>query len=483
MHLATSKNSMPMMSFLAMTVAVILSGLVSGQGTYGEAPSSDNMFWAASCNKGSDNWEPIQPYSDNTVGVMMLGQNSPAQDMPMFAAWIGAFVQEGTVLVLGYDAFPIYENSPPSDWTNFGQRWNTPSHLDSALDYLREAPQYLHIDPAHMWEQVGGDPTILSAWINQGTPTPPVGSGTNGVGLHELFPPGPLWDWALQKAQGRIDPKGPPGAGALTGINLVMQLGVLNGNGANGTPKINLSNALALTVTPGPPLMINMNGGNHGDGNGGLFFQCANLSPLTQVGFQSQTGAPLTTPIQVLSGSTFAVRIPTGATTGALTFSHPAVPTPLTTSGSTHFVRRFGPLTNMNIAPILNWGSTAFGSQVVQGLAFQGTATSNGLSINVPPTLLTTVGDITMEFYTYDPLTGLAGREFAGQTFGSLFSVMSGPSGPGPSTVTATPIGGGTQGVQVIQPIAIGGSYTVMVSSVSLTLASVPFMATARFTP
>lgn len=478
MRLANSNIS----RFFVCLLLLATTRVARSQATYGEVPRSDNMLWAASCTKGPDNWQPIQPYVDNTVGVLMLGQSAPAQDMPMFAAWIGSFVKEGTVFVLGYDAFPIYENSPPSAWTNFGPRWDTPSHLNPTVEYVREAPQYLHIDPAHMWEQLGGDPTNPAAWASLGTSTPAVGSGTNGVSYQQLFPPGPLWEWAMQKAQGRIDPKGPPGGGALTGINLVMQLGVLNGNGANGTPEVNLSNALALTVTPGPPLKINMTGGNHGNGGEGLIFQGTNISPATKVTFQSIGGAALTAPVQMVSGSLFGVRIPNDATSGSLTFNHPAMSAPVSTVGPTHFVRRFGPLTDLSTTPMPSWTSTLFGGGSVQGVAIHGLASTTGLTVTIPPVLTTSSGTLTLSIYTYDPAHSLAGVLVGGQTFGNVLSVMTGAVGSALVTAPFTPTASVVQGIQVTYNGALG-AYAIQVNPVFPTLGDTPFLISARFTP
>ena len=469
--------------FLFVCLILLITGSTAwSQGTYGEVPRSDNMLWAASCTKGSDNWTPVLPYVDNTIGVLMLGQSAPAQDMTMFAGWIGTFVKEGTVFVLGYDAFPIYENSPPSAWTNFGPRWNAPSHLNPTVEYVREAPQYLHIDPTHMWEQLGGDPTDPAAWASLGTQSPAIGSGTNGVSYQELFPPGPLWDWVMQKGQGRIDPKGPPGSGALTGINLVMQLGVLNGNGASGTPEVNLSNALALTVTPGPPLKINMTGGNHGNGGDDLNFQGTNVSPATMVTFQSSGGTTRTSSVQMINGSSFGVRIPTDAISGDLTFSHPAMAAPLSTTGPTHFVRRFAQLTNLAVTPAPSWSTTPFANGALQGIAFHGIVGPAGSTLAIPPILATISGTLSLSVYTFDPSLGLAGVLVSGQTFSSVFNVMTGATGSALLPVPFTPLTSAIQGVHIVYSGAIG-SYSIQINPIGPTLGGTPFMISATFAP
>ena len=328
----------PSVHTLLVVVSCLAAVTLPAQAPAGEASQPDACLFATAYTNATGTWLPYDPWQDNTIGSAYLGQTAPAQTTALHAVQIDAVVETNTKFVLGFDAFPIYENSPASAWNDFGPYFEVPITLDPALDYVPEAPQYLHVDPTFMWETLGGMPGDLTKWFALGPESDTPQAGQNGIAYLSVHPGGDAWAWAQSALQSRLNATPPPGLGAPVAINVVLQLGVLHGNGATGAPEVNLSNAIGLTITPAPAIMVDFLWDVTGYPPYAYRFHCTGMSPSIEVTFPGSNG-PITVPGVPTSGNTFSATVPEGAVTGPFGFTAKGYDGVSTASNEIMFIR------------------------------------------------------------------------------------------------------------------------------------------------
>ena len=449
----------------------------------GEKAKSDLSLFFIAGGKGVNEYVPFSPWPEHTIGLSYLGQEDPTQQAVAWAGELSAVVPAGKKFVLGFEASLVYASSPGPEWSRFGDYVDQPVKLRSDVDYPKEFPQDLHVDPAFMWEDLGGDPSDPAAWAALG-PEHDTPNGIGGLAYLNIVGPDRLFNWALRKVSGRIPIKTPGALGPITGINLVLQLGILEGNGANGVPEVNLSNAIVLTVTPGPTLLVNINGGNNGEPGDVLSFDVTQAVPGMTVVFPRVGGGVVRRTATMTSGSTIEVTIPPQASSGALGFASPTLPPGAevpTGSPVIPFVRRFGPLIRPHLGDALTWNAFTYDGLAIRAMTVFGIATGGNFNVTLPPALPNDPnGSLVVDLYTYAPSTDLVGFRV-----GNSFPLSLNVQPVGVSIAVPLVMVPNSGQVQVVTD-AESNTSSVQQVSVGVTNANLPvlpFFAVIRFTP
>ncbi len=316
------------MNRLVFSFLLLLSPLTLAQGgpPAGQLPAQDLYvgFAALAPNPMNPNGFIIPaPQSEHIIGQWTAtGPNLPAEVLDAAHGLLAMVVPTGRPYVIGYDVGkPLYTTSSAQDLQDFGDRFQNPVALEPHFNPPGIATQWLHLSDDAMWMQIGGDPSDLRAWFNFGN-VAPVQPGSPTAFVTPLGGGSKLFNRILPILP-QIPPATGPMGGSLIGINLVIQVGVLDPNASGGGyPKFRLSNAIGIQVLAVPAIKINIGPGNNGSNFGPPgTIRHLGVSPATpsfQVQLPDASGSLGSVPTTVLNGQTVAYEITPGSRTGQI---------------------------------------------------------------------------------------------------------------------------------------------------------------------
>lgn len=223
-------------------------------------------------------------------------------------------------------AQPLYDTSTGEKWDDFGKHFGAESGKKISANYNPiewESPntnQFQHMPDADMWKSVNGDPSITSNW---NTILPPLPSflGEMPWGISTPLGPGKFFD-QVKPFLPALPPSTGPGGGTLIGMNVVVQVGVLNTNGSTpAAPKFTLTNAIGIQAMAGPPIKLNAgSGGNWGPPLGSISFRVEKPNSSMTVEVPLDDGTTATVPVNIVDGQNVSLVLPRRAKSGPLVF-------------------------------------------------------------------------------------------------------------------------------------------------------------------
>ncbi|MEE9392365.1 MAG: hypothetical protein V3W41_07655 [Planctomycetota bacterium] len=340
------------------------------------------------------------------IGLFIPNQeNFAAEVIDIHWGILGAIIPTTKPTSFGYRIRAIYSDSPPEAFYDFGPLFYAPRLLDPGLEPKPHSHQFMHLEPAHLFRPIGGDPFNMTAWLSHGF----VGSGPGNIQAVFLIGPAPTLMVKPMKNLARLPPNSPTG-GTMTGLIMVLQTSVLEANASTpGAPALNLSNAIGLRAMVGPPIKIDSHLGNYGPDRADIFFSGTNIVPSLTVDFVDATGTTITQNIRIHSGSTFSVDVPPGTKTGILAMSSPTGVVAFENEAifvKTHGVRQ--PLLVPGQIPVIT--SVVEDGETVWGFTVTGTADQLGELFGLIPPGALQIFDIEFEIYPYHPTRNFAGR-------------------------------------------------------------------------
>ncbi len=316
------------MNRLSLLFLFLLSPLTLAQGgpPTGQLPAQDLYvgFAALAPNPMNPNGFIIPaPQSEHIIGQWSAtGPNLPAEVLDAALGLVAMVVPAGQPYVIGYDVGkPLYTTSPAQNLQDFGPRFRNPVPLAPQFNPPGISTQWLHLSDSAMWMQIGGDPADLRAWYSFGS-VAPFQPGSSTAFITPFGGGGKLFNRILPLLP-QIPPATGPMGGSLIGVNLVMQVGVLDPNASGGGyPKFRLSNAIGIQVLAVPAIKINIEPGNNGSNFGPAgAIRHLRVSPATasfRVQLPNGAGVLRSVPTTVLNGETVAYEITPGSQTGQI---------------------------------------------------------------------------------------------------------------------------------------------------------------------
>ncbi len=373
-------------------------------------------FWNMRTYGKSGYYELFSPSEENAnVGVWQNnGPNSPAQQIVTVDGLLGFAVPANRPYVVGiFVAQPLYDNSPGEIWEDFGKKFHGPQALPLSANppgwNSINANQFTHMPDQDMWQMVGGDPFTLGNWVGTFPGLSPV-NGESPWGFATPLGPGRFFDQA-QPFLPSLPPNVGPGGGNLVGMNLVVQIGVLDANSSTpGAARFSLTNAIGIQAMAGPPIKLNgSSGGNWGPPLSRIDFQVTNPNNDMKVAVPLSTGGTAILPVKVDNGSQVSFRLPLRAASGQVNFT--------TSYGPVGHIRQpmavvtHGPVQDLTVVGAPNWtietsanGRIILGTSVIGNI---GAIANNTLTVPVPPAI--TNYDLEIRVYPLNRVSFYAG--------------------------------------------------------------------------
>ncbi len=400
------------MNRLVLSFLCLFASLLTAQGgpPVGQLPASDLYVGLAALAPNPSNPNSLivpAPQSEHIIGQWSpSGPNLPAEVLDASLGLLAMVVPTGRPYVIGYElGKPLYTTSSAQDLQDFGERFQNPVPLDPHFNPPGIATQWLHLSDEAMWTQIGGDPSDLRAWYSFGS-VAPVQGGSPTAFVTPLGGGGKLFNRILPVLP-QIPPATGPMGGTLIGINLVVQVGVLDPNASGGGyPKFRLSNAIGIQVLAVPAIKINVGSGNNGSNFGPPgTIRHLGVSPATgsfQVQLPGPGGNPQSVPTTVLDGQTVAYEITSNIRTGQMGASAAGAPIqfaqPLVTVVTEGAAQPWTPGQTPNFTVRFSDGQPVVGTTVTASLP-PGTHL-----VDIPhPGAIAGAFDVELEIYPLDP--------------------------------------------------------------------------------
>ncbi len=287
--------------------------------------SSQLNYWNVRTFDKSGYFELFDPIEDDArIGFWSAdGTNAPSQKIVTVDGILGYAIPANQPYAIGIVLTEaLYDTSPGESFDNFGKFFEEglvlPTSINPATWNSVNTNQFVHMMSSDMWSMLAGDPTLLASWGTAIGGLPPVAG--------EL-----PWGYAAPLGAGRffsqvqpflpsLPPSVGPGGGSLIGMNLVIQVGILDTNGSTpAAAKFSLTNAIGIQAMAGPPLKLNAGpGGNWGPPLSRIDFKVQSPNSSMVVNVNLSDGTTATVPMSIINGTTAGFRLPRLAITQGL---------------------------------------------------------------------------------------------------------------------------------------------------------------------
>ena len=301
---------------------------VCGQNEFPGQPVQEDFqlsFWNVNTYGKVGYWELLDPsHPDAFAGIYdPNGTNAPSPKIVTVDGILGYRIPANQPYIVGITmAQALYDNSTGDKWQNFGKHFDHGDKLQTAINGAQwrtyNENQFVNTLPQDMWQMVSGDPMVLGNWAGAFAGLPPF-MGEMPWGFAAPLGAGRFFN-QIKPVIAALPPNVGPGGGNLIGMNVVVQLGVLDTNGSTPVaPKFTLTNALGIQAMAGPPIKLNAGaGGNWGPPLSDVEFRVENPNNSIRIDVPMLDGTIQSMPARVVDGNTVSFTIPRGAMTGAV---------------------------------------------------------------------------------------------------------------------------------------------------------------------
>ncbi|MFT7618826.1 MAG: hypothetical protein ACI97A_002473 [Planctomycetota bacterium] len=343
-------------------------------------------------------------------------------------------------------AEPLYTDSQGSSWDEFGKHFGEDAgkEISSSVNPSNwesyNANQFQHMPNENMWDMVYGDPSKTANWSGALPGLQPF-AGEFAWSMNAPLGPGKFYD-QIAPFLPSLPPSTSPGGGSLIGMNVVLQIGVIDTNGSTpAAPKFTLTNAIGIQAMAGPPIKLNAgSGGNWGPPLASLTFKVENPNISMTASVPTTNGGTETVAVHIIDGTHVSFRLPRAAESGPLSFGSSQGPVSYITEPIAVVTHREVEELDIVGTPTFSTNVGANGNRVF-GTSIIGNVTqiaNKVLSIPVPADYL--VYDLEVQLYPLDRTTMFAG---AGTTVPVSLGVSPVAVSPvmtnAPATYIATP--------------------------------------------